>query len=452
MKRIHYFIIVYLSLIPCSIFAQGNEAATTKKHVILISIDGLRPDFYIDKNWPAPVIQHMAEEGSYAQAVKGVFPSVTYPSHTTIISGNTPAQHGIYYNAPFEPEGATGRWYWEYDEIKIPTLFSAVRKSGKKSGAISWPVTVGAPIDYNLPEVWSLNKDEDRFAPLRKNASPNGFMEEVEANSIGKINNNNFGNDGYFAREQKFAAAASYIFEKYKPELLAVHLIAADHFQHTDGREGFAVERAIASVDAAIGQILETVERLGLMEQTTFIITGDHGFVDIHSVLSPNIWLKEAGIINEDGKTWKAKFHTSGASAFLHLKDKNDKKTADKVKKLLEEIPTKYQKLFRVVDNAELQSIGADPNAVLALAPVEGIAMSSSLKGEALKKGSGGTHGFFPETQNIHTGFVAFGAGIQSGIVIKEMSLVDIAPIIIKLLALPEINSAGIYYPSILKE
>ncbi|WP_188461586.1 alkaline phosphatase family protein [Marivirga lumbricoides] len=452
MKKIYYFIVISLYLSSPLLFAQENGALKTKKHVILISIDGLRPDFYLKESWPAPVLQHMAKEGSYAQAVKGIFPSVTYPSHTTIVSGNPPAAHGIYYNTPFEPEGATGKWYWEYNEIKVPTLFSAVRAAGKKSGAVSWPVTVGAPIDYNLPEVWSLNKEEDRFAPLRKNASPDGFVEEIETNAIGKININNFGNGGYLAREPKFAAAACYIFEKYMPDLLAVHLIATDHFQHTNGREGFAVERAISSVDAAISQILETVERLGMMEQTTFIVTGDHGFVDIHSVLAPNIWLKKAGLISEDGKSWKAKFHTSGASAFLHLKDEGDKKTADKVKKLLEQIPAKYQKLFRIVDNRELKNVGADPHAVLALAPVEGIAMSSSTEGEPLKKGSGGTHGFFPETQNIYTGFIAFGAGIQKGIVIKEMSLIDIAPIISNILDLKEVKSSGIFYPAILKD
>ncbi len=438
------FILCFFSAV-----AQENK----KQHVILISIDGLRPDFYLDKKWPAPIIQHMAEKGSHAQAVKGIFPSVTYPSHTTMVTGNLPAKHGIYYNAPFEPKGSTGRWYWEYDSIQTPTLFSLAREAGLKSGAISWPVTVGAPIDYNLPEIWSLNENEDRFAPLRKFATPSGFVEEVEMNAIGKINNNNFGNDGYFAREQKFAAAASYIFETYLPGLLAVHLIAADHFQHTDGREGYMVERAVSAVDAAIGQILETVERLDMMGQTTFIITGDHGFVDIHSVLSPNVWLKEAGLIigEEKGAAFKAKFHTSGAAAFLHLNDPKDKKSVAQVNQILNELPANYKKLFRVLDKKELADVGADPNAFIGLAPIEGIAMSSSVKGEALKKGSGGTHGFYPEISNIYTGFVAYGAGIKEGAVLKEMSLVDVAPLIIKLLNLPETETEGILYPGIVE-
>ncbi|MBK6263573.1 alkaline phosphatase family protein [Marivirga sp. S37H4] len=438
-------------LILCFFTSIAQESK--KQHVILISIDGLRPDFYLDKKWPAPILQHMAEVGSHAEAVKGIFPSVTYPSHTTMVTGNSPAKHGIYYNAPFEPQGATGEWYWEYESIQSPTLFSLVKEAGLKSGAISWPVTVGAPIDYNLPEIWSLDKNEDRFAPLRKFATPKGFVEEIETKAIGKINNNNFGNDGYFAREQKFAAAASYIFETYQPDLLAVHLIAADHFQHTDGREGYMVERAVSAVDVAIGQIVETVERLGMMEQTTFIISGDHGFVDIHSVLSPNVWLKEAGLISgeEKGAPFKAKFHTSGAAAFLHLNDPKDKKSVEKVNQILNDLPANYKKLFRVLDKNEMAEVGADPNAFVGLAPIEGIAMSSSVTGEALKKGSGGTHGFYPDNSNIYTGFVAYGASIKKGVVLKEMSLVDIAPLIIKLLKLPETETEGIFYPGIIE-
>ena len=71
-------------------------------HVVLISIDGFRPEFYQDTTWPAPMIQQMAQEGAQARAVRGVFPSVTYPSHTTMITGSVPRRHGIYYNTPFQ--------------------------------------------------------------------------------------------------------------------------------------------------------------------------------------------------------------------------------------------------------------------------------------------------------------------------------------------------------------
>jgi predicted AlkP superfamily pyrophosphatase or phosphodiesterase len=446
MNIINKIIISFLFL-TLSFTASGQ-----KQQVILISIDGLRPDFYLDNDWPAPILQHMAENGTHAEAVKGVFPSVTYPSHTTIVSGMPPSEHGIYYNTPFEPNGATGKWYWEYESIKVPTLFSLSKEAGLTSAAISWPVTVGAPIDYNLPEVWSLKEGEDRFAPMKKNAMPKGFVEEIETHATGKIKVSNFGNEGYFAREQKFASAASYIFEKYNPDLLAVHLLSADHFQHTDGREGYMPKRAVSAVDAAIGQILETVERLGKLETTTFIITGDHGFVDIHSIMAPNVLLKQNGLIAEDGKKWTAKFHTSGAAAFLHLQNPDDKESVKKVKQLLEALPENHKKLFRIVEKEELNKIGTDPNAMLAIAPNEGLNMTSKTDGELIRKGSGGTHGFFPEHKNIYTGFIAFGGKAQEKTVLKEMYLTDVAPVIAEILGLDLKKTEGILYPGILKK
>src|SRR5689334_623524 len=87
------------------------------RHVVLISIDGLRPDFYLDSKWSAPNLKLMVKNGTHANAVTSVFPSVTYPSHTTIITGAYPAKHGIYYNAPVD--GKKGQWYWEESYIRV---------------------------------------------------------------------------------------------------------------------------------------------------------------------------------------------------------------------------------------------------------------------------------------------------------------------------------------------
>lgn len=441
------------------LFGFATLQAQKAKYVILVSIDGLRPDFYQDTSWPTPNLQRLKAEGAHADCVRGVFPSVTYPSHTTITTGALPIRHGIYYNSPFEPAGETGRWYWEANLVKMPTLWDAVHKAGLRSGAVSWPVTVGAPIDYNIPEVWSLDRTVERFSPTRTNATPKGLVEEVELNATGKLTPDDVNSD-YLAVDDNFARAGAYIFKTYKPNLLAVHLVCVDHAQHGEGRDGDHVRAAIAGADHAVGTLWEAVIQAGKQDSTALIITGDHGFVDIHTTLAPNVWLQQNGIIKDRKTDWKAKFHTSGAAAFLHLADKPEGKDKTKeqakvvadVRKVLESLPAGQRRLFRIIERAELDAIGADPYAVLALAPMPGINMSSSTEGDALRPARGGTHGFFPDFQNICTGFIGYGAGFAKGAVAPQMGLTDVAPIIAKLLQLDFQSPDGVLLPGLLQK
>lgn len=419
------------------------------KHVVIISIDGFRPEFYKDPSWPAPNLRKLAGSGVYADGVRGVFPSVTYPSHTTIITGAMPAKHGIYYNSPFEPEGQTGRWYWEESLIKTETLWDAVHQAGLKSASVAWPVSAGAPIDYNIPEVWSLDKNVDRLAPIRQQATPAGLFEEIELNATGKLTPDDLNSD-YMSTDENGSRMAAYLIKKHKPNLLTLHLYCVDHAAHGEGRYGEHVSAAVATADRAIGNILEAIEKAGIQDSTAIIITGDHGFVDIHTSIAPNVWLAGKGLTGSSGTSWKAKFHTSGAAAFLMLKNKDDRKTLSQVRALLESLPESQKKLFRVVERAELDKIGADPAAVLALAPVKGIAMSSAAEGEPIRPAKGGTHGFFPDFDEIQTGFIGSGAGFNKGVVLPVMGLEDIAPVVAKLLGLPFKAIDGVLYPGLL--
>ncbi len=448
-KRINFSLILLVTLV--NQFLATAQASRPAEHVVLISIDGFRPNFYLEEKWPAPNLQTMAKEGARSLGVTGVFPSVTYPSHTTVITGFPPAKHGIYYNAPFEPEGQTGRWYWENELIKVPTLWHAVRRDGLTSASFLWPVSVNAPIDYNIPEFWSL-EDGGRIEPMRDMETPKGLLAEMELNVLGKLNEKTFNGD-YLNREDRIGDMAGYVLETYKPNLITLHLIATDHFQHSEGRDGPMVYKSIAATDRAIGKIMEAAERAGILDKTTFIVTGDHGFVNIHSSLSPNIWLVNAGLMENkaDRGNWKAAFHTSGASAFLHLKDKNDQESVAKVEKLLADLPDNIKKLFRVVDREELDKIGADPNAVLALAPIQGISFSGSTQGDILKPAKGGTHGYFPDFDEIETGFIAWGAGIRENVEIQEMGLVDVAAVVKYLLDLSIELPESTLYPGIKK-
>lgn len=422
--------------------------AQPSKHVVLISIDGFRPEFYLDSLWPAPNMQQLKNRGTYAKSVKSVFPSFTYPSHVAMLTGALPARSGIYYNTPFEPEGSTGKWNWFTKDIKVPTLWKALKTAGMTSAAIEWPVSVGEDITYNIPEIWDTKHPEDRIAETRKYAT-NGLIEEIEQNATGKLDGGNM-NEEYQSLDENAGRMAAYILKTYRPNFLAVHFAGVDGAEHEQGRDGNKVKLAVATADRAIGNILETIKKAGLKDSVTVIITGDHGFSNSTQVLKPNVWLEQAHLMGT-GKEWKVKFQPAGGSAFLYLQDPKDTQTLDKVRQLLEQQPADFKKLFAVYDRKKLDDMGADSSAALALAAQPGVVFGGSAKGDVLMpiKEGGGHHGYDPGQADMYTGFIGYGPGLRHGYVIDQMSVKDIAPLIAALMGIEFRTPDGVLVPGL---
>lgn len=430
MKKL--LLICCASLLTCYTYAQQA------KYVVLVTIDGFRPDFYMDPSWATPNLRKMKDSGVCARGVNSVFPSVTYPNHTTIITGVPPAKHGVYYNAPFEPNGASGQWYFSYDSIKVPTLFDAVRKAGKKSANVIWPVSVGSPIDYNIPDIWSPKSKTDRREITGANTTPATLWKEIQEKATGTLEAADFNMIGHeLIMDENVARMGAYIIKTYKPVFTTLHLACTDHYEHEQGREGHLVRKAVAGADRGLGTIIEALERAGIMDSTVIIVTGDHGFLDIKTSFQPNVLLAQQGLIKDIKKdNWKAQFHTSGGSAFLHLKDKSDIQTLNQVRQLLNNLPSEQKKLFKIIERKQLDAIGADPNAALAITMLNNATVGGGTTGALVKPAKGGTHGYYPDFKEIQTGFVAYGPGLAKGAVINEMNLTDVAPIIAQLLGL----------------
>jgi len=112
-------------LFICSPAAAANDPANAPL-VMLISVDGMKPEAVIDAQRHAlkvPNLRAFMADGAYAQGVRGVLPTLTYPSHTTLLTGASPAKHGIFDNTTFDPKLLNQRgWYWYAEDIKVPTL------------------------------------------------------------------------------------------------------------------------------------------------------------------------------------------------------------------------------------------------------------------------------------------------------------------------------------------
>ena len=420
-------------------------------HVVLVSIDALRPEFYRDEHWPAPTLQQLAWEGAAAEAVRSVFPALTYPAHTTIATGVLPARHGIWHNRPFQPDGPGMDWYWNASAIRVPTVWDVVRAAGGTTAAVAWPVTVGARIDWNLPDVWVPGEDADSLRPVRAATRPRGLFEEIEREATGVLHPEEF-RLGSLARDDRVGDIAAYLFERYRPTLLLVHLIGTDHLQHEQGRANPRLRRAVGAADRALGTVLEAVERAGLRDRTAFIVTGDHGTSEAHTTLRPNVWLARAGLRAErrEGGAWRATFHGDGGAAFLMLSGPGDGGAVALARRVLEDLRAGERRLFRVVERDELERLGAAPGPPFALAAVPGVVFSEAAIGPPLGPMEGAAHGYHPAEPEMLTGFIGAGAGFRRGVSVPRMGLTEIAPLATALLGLDLPSSDGVLLPGLL--
>jgi predicted AlkP superfamily pyrophosphatase or phosphodiesterase len=412
------------------LYAQSGQPLA--KHVVLITIDGSRPDFYLDPSWHADNIRALMASGAYAKGVNSVFPSMTYPSHTTIVTGVQPAKHGIYYNNMYEPNGPTGKMYWNDSSIKVPTIWGVAQAKGMKVAALFWPVSADAPVMYDIPDIGSMGE-----AVREKYSKPAGFVDELRKNVFGGAEKIEYG------RDVNVGKIAAYVIKKDQPNLMTIHLFSVDHNEHMEGRDGDQVRAAVRGADSAVGIIVNALKEAGIWQETVMIVTGDHGFVDVRTSVNPNIWLKQAGLITDVKKDdWRAQFFSVGGASYLYLKDRKDGATLKAVRHLLDTV-TDGKKLFRVIDRKQMESIGGNPDVEFALSGLNGTSFGNAMTGEAVKPGHGGSHGYFPDFFEIRTGYVISGPGIRKGAVIEEMNQRDQAAIIAKLLGLDLPSAEG---------
>ena len=419
MKNRLIFLIVVM-LLSFQSFSQ------TAKHVIFITIDGFRPDFYLAESWHTPNIHALMQDGAYAKAVNPVFPSITYPNHTTIITGVGPSKHGIYYNSIFEQQGSTGKIYWQDSSIHAPTLWSAAKQKGLVVASLFWPVSAGAPVDINIPDIGAKGE-----AIREQFTKPQGFIAALKKEVFGNADSIDYG------KNQNVGKIAAYVIKKSKPDLMMVHVFSVDHAQHLQGRNGLMVEEAVSDADETVGIIVNALKESGIWENTVLFVGGDHGFYNIAHNLSPNTWLKNAGLMNNvKNNDWKAQFNNgSGGSTFLYLKNPSDKITLEKVMKILDDQPDSIKQYFRILTRKQLDKADANPEVALALTAEHDASFNNTL--------SGGTHGHFPDTKQIKTGLILHGPGIHRGAVIEEMDMRDMASIISQVLNISLPKSEG---------
>src|SRR5687768_3414999 len=91
------------ALLALAALGATLTAASDDPRVLMISIDGLMPSSYTEAGPSTiPSLRRLAREGAYADGVISVLPTVTYPAHTTLLTGVPTSVHGIVDNRMFD--------------------------------------------------------------------------------------------------------------------------------------------------------------------------------------------------------------------------------------------------------------------------------------------------------------------------------------------------------------
>jgi predicted AlkP superfamily pyrophosphatase or phosphodiesterase len=430
--------------------AQAQHARRDA-HVIMISIDGLVPDYYTapaQLGLKVPNLTKMKLGGAYAEGVEGIFPTVTYPAHTTIITGVHPAIHGILQNRPFEAPTApqTQEWYWFADAVKTETLWSIAKQSGLVTASVGWPVTVGANIDYNVPEIFDPKENPPTGKRTAQYATP-GLLQNALAGGSGGDNST----DG------RRTTISEFVINTYKPNLMLIHLVALDDAHHKNGPRTPAAIETTERMDGYVGRIIEAARKAGIFDQTTFFLVSDHGFARVTQKFEPGVLLVKEKLITlgADGKPtdWKAAAWSASGSCAIVLHDPNDKETAKKVTEIFGRIASSKGPIDRLISQAELKKLGSVPTAVLMLDASPDFAFGDELTGPAThdSKDYRGTHGQLPSRAEMRSALIVYGASARVGAKLTLARMIDIGPTAAAVLGLSFANAEGTPIAELLK-
>jgi predicted AlkP superfamily pyrophosphatase or phosphodiesterase len=417
--------------------------------LVVLSIDALHPSYVLEADrlgYAVPHLRRLVKEGSFARAVTGVLPTVTYPSHTTLVTGVAPVRHGIFYNNPFDPLARNqDGWYWYAEDIRVPALWDVASDAGLVVAGVDWPVTAGARIQHNIVQYWRTDvPDAADDRKLSRLLSTPGLLAEAERD-LGPYPS------GYaydVPADRRRAAFSAWILEKRRPRLHLSYFSGLDEEQHLTWPGHPKAMQALEEIDALVGQLRAAAERAG-NGRALFAVVSDHGHVRATREFRLNEALRAKGLIllNERGKItdWKAKAWGSGGSAAVMLKDPADEATRRLVRSLLDRYATGDDApIQRVLDAEAARAAGGFEGAAFVVAVKTDTRITGRMEDPVVGPGlPEGEHGHLAENPEMDASFFLAGPGVPAASDLGRVDMRDIAPTLAGLLGLKMPKAEG---------
>jgi predicted AlkP superfamily pyrophosphatase or phosphodiesterase len=353
----------------------------TPSTVILVSLDGTRPADV--ESADLTTFAELRRRGARASRLITVFPSNTFPSHVTLVTGVYPDVHGIVNNHFIDPERG------EFDKSDDPSwllaepLWSLLAQHGVSSASYHWVGSEGPWTSGRGPRYWKK------------------FDEQVPAKA-------------------KFDQVLAWLEgPEPRPRFVTVWLRGADAPAHKMGMETPPVRRALLAQDQALGGLVAALDARGAFAHTTLLIVSDHGMAPVRRRLDLTAALRSAGV----------KAEVLGAGGMVSIRVEKGQGFVDQAVSVARRLG--LQAWPRELAPRELHARHPRFGDVIVVAPI-GAAIQSARSTPMY-----GAHGYPPEDGWMGALFLAVGRGAKSGAELGELRSLDVAPTVLRLLGLP---------------
>jgi predicted AlkP superfamily pyrophosphatase or phosphodiesterase len=415
------------------ILCIGTASAAIHKQrtVVVISLDGFPAYALDDPRLPIPTLRKLAREGASATAMQPINPTVTWPNHTTMVTGVDASHHQVLFNGLLTRNRSSSDQPvtiepWRNKDLLVhaETVYDVAYRAGLTTAQVDWVAIYGARTIN-----WSFAEQPD----------PNGLIETelIKAGIVTREQLANFDDSSPAWQDEIRTDAAVEILKRYQPNLMLIHLLCLDDINHQYGPMSDASLEAMAFLDDRVKQITDTLTNSH--QPFTMLIVSDHGFRKTTHAIYPNTLLRQEGLVRD---AWVV---PDGGVAMVYVTDPNRRA----------ELLPRLSGLFGGVEGVErvyaqedfgrlgLPSPGqSDQSPDLLIAAKPGNVFASGApdgKGEP----NGGTHGYLNSDPQMQAIFMAWGTGIKPGVRLGTISNLDVAPTIAALLGIKLTHATG---------
>ena len=412
------------------------------KRFFLISADAM---VYEDLEYASslPAFRYLLENGSMVKRVRSIYPTLTYPCHTTMLSGCWPDKHGITNNTVDLAGIRNLPWNFYHDDVRVADLMDVCKAAGYTTGSVGWPVSGRhKSIDYLVDEIWSvpqINDLDTAVRDLRRLLLDAGTSEEVLRSCAEEYLPlrvfKKMPDTAWFSTK-----TCTEMIRRYKPEVLTLHIGQIDRYRHLYGVFGPHIRKGLDETNEMLLTLFDALKEAGVWEKTNIVLTADHGQINTDRSVNVNVLLREAGLIRTDVADkvldWDAWCFSCGASAQVALRDPADHGLYQKVYDLLYARLKQGDAGYSVIyEKDEFRKEHLDGNFSFVLETDGHSAFGVDWMGAYFVPKVMGKHGYHPDKAPRPT-IICCGPDFRKGVTLEGANLVDGAPTWASLLGL----------------